>query len=112
MTYPDEGVHYFRNEVGLFLSDDNLELFFHYGANGPEDINNFTYFTDDPIEATTKMTVVTELLLSGGRVYEAQRLHFDVVTIPEPSATFLIALGGTMACLRRRHRHRTEQSNA
>jgi hypothetical protein len=100
-TYPDEGVHYFRNEVGLFLSDDNLELFFHYEANDAEDINNFTYYTDEPIEAATKMTVVTELLLSGGQPYEAQRLHFDVITIPEPCAVLLLACGGALSCLRR-----------
>jgi hypothetical protein len=41
--------------------------------------------------------------VSNGVPYESQRLHFDVTTIPEPSAVFLFVYGCTIivGCQRR-----------
>ncbi len=108
-TYFGEEATYGRNEVGLFLSDDASDLLFdhrtsefYYSNIGPHnaayDALSFT--------PTRKMTVVTELLLNEGRPSEAQLLHFDIVTIPEPGG-FVLFIVGCAALRARTHRRRS-----
>ncbi|MEX0643526.1 MAG: hypothetical protein WD468_12540 [Pirellulales bacterium] len=52
-------------------------------------------------EPTRRMTVVTELLLKDGQPYQAQRLHFEVMQVPEP-ATFLSLIAALVAIGARR----------
>jgi hypothetical protein len=104
-AYIGEPVAYYRNQVGLFLSDDLAELFVHNSPNDfdePPPMALGGILDLRPFEPTNKMTVVTEILVGDdGLPFEAQRLHFDVATIPEPGSALLFVLGCVAACARK-----------
>ena len=95
----NQSIYYSRNDVSLFLSEDLTNLFFHHAE--PElgawpNSGNLIGFVDtaDPnFEATTRMTVVTEMLVSDGRPLEVQRLQFYVAQVPEPTSCGLLICG-------------------
>jgi hypothetical protein len=98
---------YGRNEVGFFLSDEGTDLLFDHRssdtgeANAPLTIQRMDL---RPFVPTRKMTVVSELLLSEVQPSEAQMLHFDVMTIPEPGGFVLLMLGFAICYARPRGR--------
>ena len=107
----NESIYYSRNDVSLFLSEDLTDLFFHHAKPEPGafgDSGNLTIgyidFVDSSFEATTRMTVVTEMLVSDGRPLEVQRLQFYVAEVPEPSMGGLLFCGCAAMFCRRRHR--------
>jgi hypothetical protein len=109
LTYLGQPVSYARNEIGLYLSDDRAELFFDHSEDGSDLLQpiatKFEMFIDlQPFDPTTNMTVITEMLVSDGHPYEAQRLHFEVVTIPEPAAAILFAAACAAICAGRHRR--------
>ena len=107
----NESIYYSRNDVSLFLSEDLTDLFFHHAKREPGtfgDSGNLTIgyidFVDSSFEATTRMTVVTEMLVNDGRPVEVQRLQFYVAEVPEPSMGGLLFCGCAAMFCRRRHR--------
>jgi hypothetical protein len=83
-----EPASYTTNEFGMFLDDNMANLFLDYSNQRSSDQpvpNNFGVIDLRPFEPTNRMTVVADIVASGVP-YEALRLSFDVLTIPEPGA--------------------------
>jgi hypothetical protein len=107
----NQSIYYSRNDISLFLSEDLTDLFFHHAEAEPGAFGNsgnltigYIDFLDSSFEATTRMTVVTEMLASGGRPLEVQRLQFYVAEVPEPSMCGLLFCGCAAAFCRIRCR--------
>jgi hypothetical protein len=106
-----------RNDVLLFAGDTEEEMFMDGVVPWENPIIEIVIpgkgFVDTPINAegwlspgvvdqddfqlTRRMDVVTELLLRDGQPYQVQRLHFDVVEVPEPDA--LLSLIASVAAI-------------
>jgi len=95
LVSPGQVLTYPRNDVSLFLSDDLTDLFFHHSEGESDHLfnNSVMFIGDESFKPVRRMTVVTEMLVIGGRPFEAQFLNFDVITIPEPNCVVLFALG-------------------
>ena len=107
----NESIYYSRNDISLFLSEDLTDLFFHHAEPNPDSLPRNGYYqigfieiVDPGFEATTRMTVVTEMLVSDGRPLEVQRLQFSVAQVPEPCAGGLLFCGCAAMFWRLRYR--------
>ena len=95
----NQSIYYSRNDVSLFLSEDLTDLFFHHAepelGGWPNNGNPISFIdvSDPDFEATTRMTVVTEMLVSDGHPLEVQRLQFYVAEVPEPFSCGLLFCG-------------------
>jgi hypothetical protein len=108
----NQSINYSRNDVALFLSEDLTDLFFHHAESelgaSPSNRNvvGLIDIADAGFEATTRMTVVTEMLVSDGRPLEVQCVQFYVAQVPEPLSCELLFCGcAAMFCRCRTCRH-------
>jgi hypothetical protein len=100
-TWPGQPITYSRNEVALFVTGSRDQLLLDHG---PDDLEATPFTTPigigtvilpdvvQPFEPVSKMTIVTDMWFMNGQSHQAQMLHFDLITIPEPGAQSIIAL--------------------
>jgi hypothetical protein len=88
------------NQLQLFVSGAQDRLWIdHPSGNSleqtlPESLGivPITPAAGEPFEPTTRMTVVTEMLLRPNQYHQAQGIHFEVLAVPEPASVLLTGL--------------------
>ena len=114
-TWPGQPVFYLQNELSLFVNGERDRLLMDHGSDElestaiEEPVGIGTVIgpaLDDGFKPTRKMTIVTDMYLMNGQSHQAQLLHFDVMTVPEPAAWLLLVAAHVLVFVRRRARRR------
>jgi hypothetical protein len=120
LAWPDQDLVLERNELALFVDENQEELYIHDAAD-PDPAREITdgfgnvlgiVQGGDGFEPTRKMTVVTELLFGSGHSHQAQFVHFDVITVvPEPGSLSLFAFAFAFLAVNNRRRAKRRASS-